>query len=84
MKKIVDGKLYDTGTAESLGEWEDSLKTYSLYKTRKGAYFAVTKLSLADESNPLPLAEDEVFDWLLDNGGDEQAARLFPDRVEEA
>ena len=33
MKKIVDGKLYDTQTAESLGEWSDNnFNHYSLYR----------------------------------------------------
>ena len=42
MKKIVDNKLYDTDTAESLGEWRHTFRRHSLYRTKKGAFFVVT------------------------------------------
>jgi hypothetical protein len=84
MKKIVNGKLYDTETAESLGQWKHSMNTHSLYRTKKGAYFVVTTTDITDASTWLPVPEDEVFDWLVENGGDEQAANLFPDKIEEA
>jgi len=84
VKKIVNGKLYDTGTAESLGQWKHSLDTHSLYRTKKGAYFVVTTTDLIDESTWHPVPEDELFDWLVVNGGDEQAANLFPDKIEKA
>lgn len=84
MKKIVNGKLYDTETAESLGQWKHNLNTHSLYRTKKGAYFVVTTTDMIDASTLLPMPEDELFDWLVKNGGDEQAANLFPNRIEEA
>ena len=84
MKKIVDNKLYDTDTAESLDEWRHTFSRHSLYQTKKGAFFVVTTSEINNESEVLPLPEDEVFDWLVMNGGDAQAARLFPERIEEA
>ena len=46
MKKIIDGKLYDTETAECLHEYWNRLSTSdfksveeTLYKTKKGTYF---------------------------------------------
>lgn len=46
MKKIINGKLYNTETAKCLGEWNNGERygefTYceeSLYKTKSGAYF---------------------------------------------
>lgn len=85
MKKVIDNKLYDTDTAEALDKWQHTFSEHSLYKTKKGAYFVVTTSTLSEEeSKVLPLPEDELFDWLVENGGDAQAARLFPDRIEEA
>jgi hypothetical protein len=84
MKKIVDGKLYDTQTAESLGEWSDNnFNHYSLYRTRKGAYF-VLRVDMNNQSHLEPLPKRDEFNWLVKYGGDAQAAELFPDRVEEA
>ena len=51
MKKIIDGKLYNTETATLLAEWEDErtpnpndMGYYksSIYKTKKGAFFSVS------------------------------------------
>ena len=45
MKKIIDGKRYDTETASLIGDWEfselnDSHHVYeALYRTPNGAYF---------------------------------------------
>jgi hypothetical protein len=54
MKKIVDGKVYNTETAECIAEWDNGFYgndfkrcEESLYKTKKGAYF------LAGEGGPM-------------------------------
>ncbi len=46
MKRVIDGKIYNTETAELLHEWSNGKFTSdfghceeSLYKTKKGAYF---------------------------------------------
>lgn len=45
MKKIIGGKVYNTKTAQLLGEWTYSYENSfdyeheKLYKTKKGAYF---------------------------------------------
>lgn len=46
MKKIINGKLYNTETAELITEWENgftyndfSYVSETLYQTKKGAYF---------------------------------------------
>jgi hypothetical protein len=46
MKRIIDGKRYDTETAEKLHEWDNGIyggdfkqHDEALYKTEKGAYF---------------------------------------------
>ena len=46
MKKIINGKMYNTETAEYLGSWDNGLSNSDfhvisefLYKTRKGTYF---------------------------------------------
>lgn len=54
MRKIVDGKRYDTEKARKIGEWDNGRYTSDfkfceevLYKTPKGAYF------LAGNGGPL-------------------------------
>jgi len=46
MKKLINGKLYDTHTANSIAEWDNGISSSdfkacneTLYKTNKGAYF---------------------------------------------
>lgn len=45
MKQIINGKTYNTETAELLGHWSNQLYgdfgycTENLYRTKKGAYF---------------------------------------------
>ncbi|WP_347273236.1 hypothetical protein [Candidatus Kuenenia sp.] len=46
MKKVIDGKIYNTETAELLHAWSNGKYTSdfgyikeSLYRTKKGAYF---------------------------------------------
>lgn len=46
MKKVIDGKIYNTETAELIHEWDNGYYqsdfhycAESLYKTKKGAYF---------------------------------------------
>lgn len=46
MKKVIDGKMYDTSTAKKLGEWTNGERyadfnylEESLYRTKAGRYF---------------------------------------------
>ncbi len=46
MKKVIDGKIYDTETAELLHDWDNgrarndfNFMEESLYRTKKGAFF---------------------------------------------
>ena len=45
MKKIINGKLYDTSTAHLVGEWDNQLygnpdyAAESLYRKRTGEFF---------------------------------------------
>ncbi|GAB6152952.1 hypothetical protein JCM17380_17020 [Desulfosporosinus burensis] len=48
MRKIINGRTYDTATSECIGSWDnvrygDNFHSYSedLYKNTKGAYFLV-------------------------------------------
>lgn len=45
MKKVIDGKMYNTDTAKQLGEWsygrygDINYMSETLYQTKKGAFF---------------------------------------------
>jgi len=50
MKKVIDGKCYNTETAEECARWSNDLSTNdfhycseTLYRTRKGTYFLFGK-----------------------------------------
>lgn len=71
MQKIIDGKLYDTETAELLLTIGNHRPLY-LYRTKKGAYFvnnSVTSFMLQ--------TEDQAKDMLGHYGSVETYTRLF-------
>jgi hypothetical protein len=61
MRKIIDGKTYNSETADKIGEWDNGLGVSDfrhcaegLYKTKKGAFFIQGKggaMSSWSESN---------------------------------
>lgn len=42
MKKVIDGKVYDTQKAKFIYNFEDTLYVHTLYKKRTGEYFIHT------------------------------------------
>ena len=64
MKKVIEGRLYNTDTAKCLGEWSNNIGygdlnylCETLYRTKSGAYFlygeggANTKYSISEGNN---------------------------------
>jgi hypothetical protein len=43
MKQIIDGKLYDTKKSKLVSKRNDEYIKYAIYKSKKGAYFALTQ-----------------------------------------
>lgn len=92
MKAIIDGKLYDTDTAEELGSWVregvPSPRIVELYRAPGGSYFLHVFRDIAFHGHPLrsiyPLEDNEVLDVVIDYGGVDEALRLFPERIERA
>lgn len=69
MKRIIDGKVYNTETATLIGEWGNNLSSSDfrnifegLYRTKKGAYF------LAGSGGPMTRYSRRVGDMTA--GGD--------------
>ena len=81
MKRIVNGKLYDTDTAELVCLSKISLFSERLYRTKKGRYFIYDKFGSVEYIKPLN--EDETFEWLSKHNPD-KAVELFSERIEEA
>ena len=81
MKRIVNGKLYDTDTAELVCRSKIALFENRLYRTKKGRYFVYEKIG--DIEDIKPLNEDKIFEWLSKHNPD-KAMELFAERIEEA
>jgi len=75
MQQILDGKLYDTETADRLARWSngkfqnDFYYDYSnLYKTKKGQFFITgnTQLEYAEDATTdmRLLDKEEVLRWI--------------------
>lgn len=84
MKKIIDGKRYDTETAELIHKWRSSSSsdfkscTEMLYRTKSGAWF------LYGQGGIRPMVAGEALGWLEQHGGDKQIEKYFPDQVTDA
>ena len=72
IKRIIDGKTYNTETATELGGWTEDKGPYEygdyLYQNRFGAYFRVTFLESGDPEQDhetiTPLTPEEARTWL--------------------
>lgn len=62
MKKVIEGKLYNTDTAKLLGAWSNEARSFNyvkeeLYRTKAGAYFlygeggAMTQYAVSTSDN---------------------------------
>jgi len=81
MKRIVNGKLYDTDTAELVCQSNISRFVSRLYRTKKDRYFVYEKIG--DIEDIKPLNEDGTLEWLSKHNPD-KAIELFSERIEEA
>lgn len=79
MKKIVDGKLYDTESAELLVEFGRS----ALYRTSKGNFFLVSQ-PLGEPRMVTPTTEEELLEHLEDAVDADVLLKMFPSKIEEA
>lgn len=73
MKKIINGKVYNTDTATLIGQWDNGKYTndifYSygnLYKTKGGQYFLTGDSQFIFEINPSDNVDSHHM-WLLDS-----------------
>lgn len=83
IKRIIDGKTYNTETATRIAGWNQNEDQYTygdyLYQTRFGAFFRYTFLDGADEDSHdtiTPLVPDDARKWL------EEKVAWDPDLIE--
>jgi len=81
MKRIVNGLMYDTDTAELVCQSNIARFVNRLFRTKKGRYFVYEKIG--DIEDIKPLNEDETFEWLSKHNPD-KAIELFSERIVEA
>jgi hypothetical protein len=99
MKKVIDGKLYNTNTAQlvhSYGRgsaWQEDKET--LYRSQKGAWFLYGEggpKSQYSEPEPggwstgtlIPFTDGEALRWLEQHASADVALEHFGSKVEEA
>lgn len=72
MKKVIDGKLYNTKTADLICErdngyyWRDfNYCSECLYRTKKGSWFIYGDGNGRDSIEPI--TKDEAFQWMQEH-----------------
>ena len=81
MRKIINGKMYDTDTAEVIYSEIHLFKRRTLYRTKKGSWF----LFYHANNEIVPMTDEEVMEFLGER--DECIdiyLKYFPDNVIEA
>ena len=97
MKKVIDGKVYNTETAELVHEWTNGRSTRDfkhrskdLYKTKKGNWFIYhMAVSCGDNSysgskDIEPISEKNALRFLESHDGIKAIEKYFADQIEEA
>lgn len=64
MKKIIDGKLYDTEKAESFGSWT---QTATLYRKDDLDYFLRFTDTKTGDDQIRVITEDQAKEWAMKN-----------------
>lgn len=84
MKKIINGKVYDTKTAKEIGYFNDQPtgnQQETLYRKRTGEFF-VQHWDIWNGDCINPISFKEAQKWLEDHGSAEQYAEVFGEPVE--
>lgn len=90
MKKIINGKLYNTETAELISEWDNGNFTSDfnfvgrkLWKKTTGEYFYTQKCGSGVGSDVRPLETmSDVLEWMEKYSEVEETLKLFPEITE--
>ena len=95
MKKVIDGKLYNTETAEKVASWANNYNRgdfnrvdQDLYLTKKGNYFMHQKGPVGYNGAVFKIVpfDDviEAFEWASQKLSGDEVEELFPKQIEEA
>lgn len=91
MKKIINRKVYNTETAELIGEYwngcsidDYNYKLERLYVTKKGNMFLFRTTGTWLIKDIIPLEPEEAYEWLEENDCNEAIEKYFADKIEEA
>lgn len=89
MKKVIDGKLYNTETSTLLAKWDNGrnpndffFAESSIYKTKAGACISIHRTCLTYYKMSL-LDDDGILAWAEKTGYTEFVLEHFPHLVRE-
>jgi len=84
MKKVIDGALYNTETAQFLGKWTNGLMQsdfnymwQGLYKTKSGKYFLEVDTCFSDRDHIEPLSVKSAMEWAEQNLDGDDYIKIF-------
>jgi hypothetical protein len=92
LKAIVEGRVYDTSTAEKLFSYNKSLieggehkaSEQTLYRTARGAYFLLLDSRISGTQRIVPLDKEDMFIWVgrFATGEEhEELCKLIPELI---
>ena len=86
MKKIINGKVYDTSTAKEIGYYNDqptgNMSEY-LYRKKTGEFF-VKRWDAWNGDSIQPISYEDAQSWLEEHGSAEQYAAVFGEPDEDS
>ena len=79
VQSIIDGKHYDTDTAEKLSEGETWTEEQTLYRTAKGNFFLLCSFGVIK-----PITERQAHQWCEEHYKPKIINRFWPGTIEDA
>lgn len=66
MRRIINGRAYDTDTAIKLAEWQSDVKFETLYRKKNGEYFLLINDPCRTGTRIKSMSEAEAKRWVED------------------
>jgi hypothetical protein len=92
VRAIVEGRVYDTSTAEKLFSYNNSrteggkykASEQTLYRTARGSYFLLLESRISGDQKIVPLDKEDMFIWVgrfVTGKEHEELCKLIPELI---
>jgi hypothetical protein len=88
MKKLINGKLYNTKNSIAIASWDNGVEITdpgyfeeTLFKSKMGTYFIYHKI--CEGLDIREVTQEAAFEWLQEHGMIAEAKKEFPQMIKD-